>query len=84
MHSAQRVEQASVVGLGEQPLYAQLVEGLVHRVQVGPGSLVESCAVTINFGPGITAVDALVRGNSARGNSGTDIDATSSTVLENH
>ena len=56
----------------------------MKRVQIGPGSVIEGCAVTVNGGDGIVALDALVRGNAARGNAGVEINGVASTVIENH
>ncbi len=53
-------------------------------VSVGSGCNVVECTVLLNGEDGINAFDSLVRGNTARGNLGAQINAPSSTLLENH
>ncbi len=53
-------------------------------VSVGLGCNVVECTVLLNGEDGINALDSLVRGNTSRGNLGAQINAPSSTVIENH
>jgi hypothetical protein len=53
-------------------------------VSVGVGCNVVECTAIYNGEDGIEAFDSLVRGNTSRGNLGAQIDAPSSTVIENH
>jgi hypothetical protein len=51
-----------------------------YGIRIAPGGVVSDCAVIQNSGGAIEASNALVRGNSAGG----AINASASTVLENH
>lgn len=53
-------------------------------IRAAPGCSVSGCAATINGSSGIIADSSLVRGNTALNNGSPQIDAASSTVLENH
>ncbi|MFV2073722.1 MAG: hypothetical protein ACC742_13870, partial [Thermoanaerobaculales bacterium] len=47
-------------------------------------SVVQGCAVRVNGTDGISVNEALVRGNSSNQNTGNEINAISSTVVNNH
>ena len=53
-------------------------------IRAAPGCAVSGCAATLNAASGIIANQSLVRGNTALNNGAPQIDATASTVLENH
>lgn len=56
----------------------------VGGVSVGAACVVLDNTVLLNGEDGINAFDSLVRGNASRGNLGAQINAPSSTVIENH
>jgi parallel beta-helix repeat protein len=55
-----------------------------HGISTGLGCTIRSNTATTNAADGIRAFDSLVQGNTASFNSGSNINAAGSTVIENH
>lgn len=53
-------------------------------IRAAPGCVVSGCAASLNTDSGIIADASLVRGNTATNNAEPQIDASASTVIENH
>jgi hypothetical protein len=71
-------------GDGTTVAHTSVTQNGTGGISVGAGCNVVDCTVIYNGEDGINAFDSLVRGNTSRGNAGAQINAPSSTLIENH